>query len=176
MSSVLDLRTPNGFFEPVRHRRLVTDFRVLSQLTTTSGHRIDCDANPSVPEGLAVEEHMKGGSLIWDASKIELAITDGQRRSGVIGGNELRRELAGKPRMNANVLDYLLSHPYLIPEKWKRSEDGQTLYVFFWGTIYRAPDGCLFVRCIYWSHNQWKWSTRSLGNRWLLGDPAALAR
>jgi len=39
--------------------------------------------------------------------------------------------------MNANVLDYLLAHPELIPEDWKNK------YVFFWGTIYRYSSGGL---------------------------------
>ena len=57
-------------------------------------HVIDCDANPFVPDGWKVEEHQKGGQLVWDASKVQLYLSDGQKNGKVIEGNKLRKELA----------------------------------------------------------------------------------
>ena len=81
-------------------------------------HIIDCDATPFVPDGLKVEEHTPGGRFEWNPDEIKLYLSDKQR-SGSIDGNKLHKELAGKPVLNANVLDYLLAHPNLIPDEWK---------------------------------------------------------
>lgn len=114
-------------------------------------HLIDCDANPFIPNGWSVEEHKKGGLFKFDPAKISLYLSKKQKK-GSTGGNDLRKELAGKSVMNANVLDYLLAHPELIPKRWKGKA------IFFWGTIYRGSDGDLYVRYLYWLGSEWDWS------------------
>ena len=86
----------------------------------------------------------------------------------LIRGTELREELKGKPVLNANVLDYLLKHPELIPEEWKGKA------VFFWGTIYRDSRGNLCVRCLYWDGSRWYWSHNWLDDFWLADNLALL--
>lgn len=132
-------------------------------------HVIDCDADPYIPDGWKVEEHIKGGQFTWDSRKVELFLSQKQKK-GSMGGNELRQELKGKPVLNAIVLDYLLAHPELIPEEWKGK------YIFFWGTIYRHSDGGLCVRYLSWDDGQWGWGYFWLGSGWDDYDPAALAR
>lgn len=131
-------------------------------------HLIDCNVNPFIPKGWTVEEHKKGGSFKFDPAKISLYLSKKQKK-GSIGGHDLHKELADKPVMNANVLDYLLAHPELIPEEWKGK------YIFFWGTIYRYSDGCLFVRCLYWDGSEWYWYYCWLDDDFFSDDPAALA-
>ena len=134
-------------------------------------HVIDCDVTPFVPSGWKVEEHQKGGALRWDKERqkdaLFLAIA---QKSGRIEGNKLRKELelAKEPVLNANVLDYLLANPHLIPEEWKGK------YVFFWGTIYRDSIGGLCVRCLRWNGDEWSWSYRWLDDVWHGNYPAAL--
>lgn len=70
--------------------------------------------------------------------------------------------------LNANVLEYLLAHPDLIPEEWKGKA------VFFWGTIYRDSDGGLYVRYLYWSGVRWSWVCNWLARDWIGHDPAAV--
>jgi len=129
---------------------------------------IDCDANPFIPEGWTVEEHKKGGLYKFDPSKISLYLSKKQKK-GSIGGNDLRKELTGQPVLNANVLDYLLAHPDLIPEEWKSK------YIFFWGTIYRSSYGGLSVRSLYWDGSKWYWVCHWLDDDFNAGNPAALA-
>jgi len=131
-------------------------------------HLIDCSAAPFIPPGWSIEEHQPGGLWKWDPAKISLYLSKKQRK-GNISGHNLRRELLGKRVMNANVLDYLLAHPELIPEEWKGK------YIFFWGTIYRRSDGCLFVRYLRWNGSEWYWSYYWLANDFYSGHPAALA-
>lgn len=130
-------------------------------------HLIDCDADPFIPSGWSVEEHKKGGLLKFDPDKISLHLSKKQKK-GIIGGHDLRKELSDKPIMNANVLDYLLAHPELIPEEFKGKN------IFFWGTIYRHSDRSRGVRCLCWDGSQWGWSYDWLGNVFGSCSPAAL--
>ena len=137
-------------------------------------HVIDCDADPFVPEGWSVEKHQKGGSFKWDPKQVQFYLSEPQRKGKSIEGNKLRTELEGKPVFNANLLDYLLAYPHLIPEEWKQDKQNRTHYIFFWGTIYRHSDGGLFVRCLYWGVGGWLWGYGWLGSDWDDVDPAAL--
>lgn len=131
-------------------------------------HLIDCDTNPFIPDGWSLEEHQKGGLIKFDPKNISLYLSKKQKKS-IINGHDLRKELMGQPVMNANVLDYLLAHPELIPESWKDK------YIFFWGTIYRLSDGSLFVRCLDWLGSKWDWDYDSLDRVFDSIGPAALA-
>ncbi len=129
---------------------------------------IDCDSAPFVPNGWSVEEHKKGGLFKFDPSKISFYLSKKQKK-GSIGGHDLSKDLADKPVMNANVLDYLLAHPELIPEEWKGK------YIFFWGTIYRGSNGYLYVRGLYWNGSKWSWGCDWLDYDFASDNPAALA-
>lgn len=135
---------------------------------------IDCDADPFVLSGWTVEEHQKGGQFKFDPAQVEFWLSDRQRKGEFIEGNKLRKELAQKPVLNANVLDYLCAHPHFIPEEWKRDSEGRTRYIFFWGTIYRDSDSHLYVRYLCWSGGRWGSLCSWLGHNWGVCDPAAL--
>jgi hypothetical protein len=130
-------------------------------------HCIDCDTTPMIPNGCSVEEYQKGGMLQFDITKISLYLSRKQK-NGSIKGNKLCEELKDKKVLNANVLDYLLVNPHLIPEEWKRKA------VFFWGTIYRDSDGNLFVRYLDWSGTRWYWGNYWLSSDFNADDPAAV--
>lgn len=131
-------------------------------------HLIDCDAAPFIPSDWSVEEHKKGGLLKFSPAKISLYLPDKQKK-GTIVGNNLRKELVGKSVMNANVLEYLLAHPELIPEEWKGKA------ICFWGTIYRNASGGLLVRYLSYADSKWYWSCRWLALDFNAGNPALLA-
>ncbi|MFN3188194.1 MAG: hypothetical protein ACK42D_01445 [Candidatus Paceibacteria bacterium] len=131
---------------------------------------IDCDASPFVPDGWSAEEHQPNGVFKWSLDNVALYLDKGQKDGKWIKGNQLRKELEDKPVLNANVLDYLLAHPHLIPEEWKGK------VVFFWGTIYRRPLGRLCVRSLFWSGGRWRWYARWLGLGWDGDYPALLSR
>ncbi len=134
-----------------------------------SEHVIDLDADPRIPyEGWKVEEHKKGGQFKWDASKVQLFLHSKQQ-GGSIEGNKLRKELANQPVYNANLLDYLLDNPHLIPEEWKGKA------VCFWGTIYRDSGDDLCVRCLVWNGGHGGHDGYWLGNGFGADDPSAVA-
>jgi hypothetical protein len=138
-------------------------------------HVIDLDAAPFNPwekDGVVIDEHQKSGQWKFDPEQVKFHLADGQKNG--IQGHKLRKELQGKPVFNANLLDYLLAHPELIPEDWKKDENGNTRYIFFWGTIYRLRDGDLYVRYLYWDGVRWRWSNFWLGHDWHGFRPAAL--
>lgn len=105
-------------------------------------HLIDTDAAPYTPEGWAVVRHFGHGLWEWNVNAIKFLSEEliANHRHGVDIQNVIEA-LVDRVALNANVLDYLLAHPELIPEDW----NGKS--VFFWGTIYRRLyDGRLFVR------------------------------
>ena len=134
---------------------------------------IDCDDAPFTPNGWTVEEHNKMGQIEWNSEKIELYLSKGQKNKW-IEGNKLRKELEDKPVLNANVLDYLLAHPHLIPDEWKKDKNGNTRYIFFWGTIYRSSGGYLVVRCLFFDGGEWDWCYYWRDYDWDGRSPAAL--
>lgn len=167
----------------------VKDFAVLSQseeklrevLTFVRGyseikqidHIINCDADPFTPQGWEVIEHKRMGQWKWDPTKVNLHLSENQKGGKIIEGNELRKELASMAVLNANVLDYLLRNPHLIPDEWKKDENGNTRYIFFWGTIYRYSDGFLCVRYLCFHDGQWDWDYDWLDVDWRVSCPAA---
>jgi hypothetical protein len=133
-------------------------------------HIINCDADPFIPSGSKVVEHRKGGQgqLEWNMKKVSLYLSELQKDGKYIEGNKLREELKAMPVLNANVLDYLLAHPRIIPEEWKDES------VNFWGTIYLSPDGHLSVRCLRWFGGQWHWDWNWLIHSFGSGGPAVV--
>lgn len=131
-------------------------------------HLIDSDAAPFIPGGWSVDEHKTSGLFEFDSAKISLYLSEKQKE-GIISGHDLRKDLAGKPVMNANVLDYLLARPELIPEEWKGK------HIFFWGTIYCDSFGNLYVRCLHWDGSRWCWGYGCFSDGCASDAPAVLA-
>jgi len=134
---------------------------------------IDLDAEPYVPNtfGLAweVREHIKGGQFEWDPAQVELYVSE-QQHYGKIKGNLLRKELKHKV-FNANLLDWLLENPRLIPDGWKGKN------VLFWGTLYHySHGGRLFVRSLlyYGVNHGWGSGFRGLSNSFDVHCPAVV--
>jgi len=71
--------------------------------------------------------------------------------------------------MNANVLKYLLAHPELIPEGWKKYS------VFFWGTTYRDPEkNAMYVPYLRFVEGKWEADLKWVGSGFYADSPAAL--
>ncbi|MBI5420985.1 MAG: hypothetical protein HZA35_01590 [Parcubacteria group bacterium] len=138
-------------------------------------HLIDFDANPHVPNGWSVVEHKKGGILKWDPAKVKFHLSRNQRGNKSIVGNELRKELEKQPVYNANMLDFLYAKQELIPEEWKKDENGNIRFIYFWGTIYRDSDGFLYVRYLCFRGGQWDWRYRWLDDDWRSRFPALVS-
>ncbi|MGC9598922.1 MAG: hypothetical protein ABSE18_00875 [Minisyncoccia bacterium] len=169
--------TPGEVGELAKNEEMLRKFRqVLLGYSEVKAieHVIDLDASPFIPGDWKVEKHQRGGSFKWDPKQVQLYLSPNQQNGKSIEGNKLRTELEGKPVFNANLLDYLLKNPHLIPEEWKRDEQGRTHYIFFWGTIYRNSGGNLCVRCLYWDDDGWDWNYDWLGRGWRVLSPAAL--
>lgn len=140
---------------------------------------IDCDQEPFAPEKLEIVEHKRAGKLKWDASKIALYCTDQQIRKGR-KGYELQQELSTKMHLNANVLDYLITNPDLIPKEWEKYSGRILFQIHFWGTQYRHTEGdraSLCVRHLSRRDGQWNYGHRWIDNEYdSFGgdDPAAV--
>lgn len=129
-------------------------------MSKTKKYIIDTDAPPKIPySGWTVESHKGAGKIEWNPEKFQLYLSDKQRKQKYVKGFDLQKELESQTPMNANVLDFLLEHPELIPENWKRK------YVTFFGTVYRNSDDSLYVR--YWC---WGGGALQSDYGWLVND------
>ncbi len=137
-------------------------------------HVVDLDALSFIPSGWKIESHKKGGSFEWDPAKIALHLEPEQADGKSLKGTELQKRLEGKPVFNSTMLDWLLAHTELIPEGWKQDDNGNTRYIFFFGTIYRRSDGYLCVRCLCWHGGRWDWGGYWVGYEFGDQDPAAV--
>ncbi len=166
----------------IQKPELLSDFlkvvRGQAQIVATK-HVVTCTCGSFLSRlgsGWSEEEHRnsgtmelenKNGRLYINGVKVERYLSPNQRNGKVIGGHELRRELAGQPVLCACMLDYLLQHTELIPEEWKSG------YTFFWGTIFRNQDGDLYVVVLRWDGVQWYWYHGWLKYDWGSRSPAA---
>lgn len=135
---------------------------------------IDFDAKTFIPVGWEVREEDQlpnrvRGQVDWDPSKVKLYFAPTQQGGNPIQGHKLREELKDQPVYGAQMLDFLLANPQLIPEELKGE------FWFFWDTIYRRSDGNLYVRCLDWHQGQWDWSYSGLGQIWDIQNPAAIS-
>lgn len=141
-------------------------------------------ATPKLPfDGAEVVEHIGEGWVIVEkradglyisGCKVILHLSKRQKGGKWLRGYELREELTDKPVLNANILDALYESPHLIPEDWKKDEDGNIRYIFFWGTIYRDSADDLCVRYLCFDVGVWGRDYIWLDGHWGGGDPAAL--
>lgn len=184
MSSLYSIGATNQLADALENAGFnAGDFTKLTQFKNLSGikdvlngkasitypeHFIDCDAEPLIPEGCNLVEHKKGGRWEWNPN-IHFYLSEKQKKNESSVGNDLQKELANQPVLNANVLDYLLAHPELIPEKWKGK------VIFFWGTIYRTSSGRLCVRGLRWNGSEWRRNYDWLDDGFGSNRPAALA-
>jgi hypothetical protein len=77
--------------------------------------------------------------LLIDGHKVELFLHPNQHDKRSVLGKDLLSSLESVPRMcplNANYLHFFLSHKELIPDSWKKDEDGRPRFIFFWYTVY----------------------------------------
>ena len=137
-------------------------------------HVIDCGARPFEPSGLTVAPFRDQlpnrvcGQFVFDPARIKLHLSPNQQGGKYMKGDKLKVELANEPALPANVLDFYLANPHLIPEEWKGK------VVFFWGTVYRGSGGGLYVRCLCFHGGRWCSSYGRLDGGWGGSDPAAL--
>ena len=129
--------------------------RVLAMVR--GNHVINLDAIPLIPKGWSIkpEDQIPGqrrtGLWKWRKEQVKLSLPAYRGGINWIRDEKFKDNLENKPILNANVLDYLLANPILIPAEWKGAP------VFFWGTIYRDSAGSPCVRYLNWSRKGW-WS------------------
>jgi len=79
-------------------------------------------------------------------------------------GHSMRETMGMKNIVSASVLDVLMLGRELIPKDWEKLE--KTVYIFFWGTIFRGLFGSLYVKYLYFDGNTWNEHYFWLGSKW----------
>ena len=139
--------------------------------------RLDCYARPYLREGWEIVYHKQGCFPVWDPGKVGLYLSKAQREGRAIMGTLLLQELERKKIrvLNANVLDFLLAHPDLIPAEWRDGAQGKYIVsIYFWGTVYHDTAGNLCVPCFYWSDGMPEWGYSVLRDSLSILDHAAI--
>lgn len=160
-------------------RRILSVLRGQAEITAIK-YVVDCSALPPPIDGLTplpADEQIASrfqGQFELTPEALALHLDPGQQDGKVMTGNALRTSLSGVRVLTADVLDAYLAHPELIPESLKKDADGNTIYTFFWGTIYRDSHGNLYVRCLCWYGDRWYWSYCWLEADWRSGHPSAV--
>jgi hypothetical protein len=111
------------------------------------------------------------GEMYINGVKVIEYLSPGQEQSGWIGGDELYTELIPFPNLPDFLLDLLICQQ-VEEEVAKFLERFSDRYLFFWGTVYQAPDGDRCVRCLFRGGGRWYWSNRWLDNVWNRDRPA----
>ena len=145
---------------------------------------VNFGASPKLPfNGAEVEQHIGTGwaivekradGLYVDDRKIILHLSKHQMGGKWPKGYELREELTSKPVLNANILDVLYQNIHLIPEDWKRDENGSIRFIFFWGSIFRDSLDRLHVRYLFFDGGEWRSYCHGLDRVFFDSSPAAL--
>ncbi|MCC7160648.1 hypothetical protein IT399_02935 [Candidatus Nomurabacteria bacterium] len=117
----------------------------------------------------------RGDVLYLDGKSLSLFLSKKQQKGRMVVGHELRQEL--EPRgnnVNASVLDYLVDHPEVWPESWKKDAYVNPIFAFFWDDIFRDPvNDNLFVRYGFWGAGKVVSSShRVLDSLWGYNNPA----
>ena len=112
------------------------------------GLRVDLDAEPYIPAGCSIKEHIKGGivnieRITLHSSKKVKPLTD------------VLIEVDGNCVANASFLDFLVCNKGLIADNWKG------LKLVFAGTIYQNFKDEFFVRSLSWE-TSWEWQFVSI--------------
>lgn len=106
----------------------LTAKKLIDSLEKFGVHWIDTDAEPIEIEGYTVYSHEKNGLVEFNLSSCSFYVFDEQTTDQGMSGHNLHEEIIDKSVANDNFLDFLLSHPHLIPESWPDE-------VVFWGTV-----------------------------------------
>ncbi len=128
----------------------------------------------SLAKSSVVKLERRGNDLYLDGKKINLFFSEKQK-SGIHGGHDLRKELEARGgNVSASILDKCVENPALWPESWKKNDQGNTMYVYFWDDIFRHPtDGYLCVRCGCWGGGRVVSGCGWLVDDWLSDSPSA---
>ncbi len=113
--------------------------------------------------GVTILFEKRTDGLYIDGKKVLLYRSERQMNGGSIYGHDLRKELDGKPVLNACVLDFLMANQEFIPEDWRKEG-----VILFWGTIFRSSSGEL---CLHGMEFQPKFGEWWYSQGWLNRHP-----
>ncbi|MEI6835456.1 MAG: hypothetical protein WCK59_01365 [Candidatus Falkowbacteria bacterium] len=112
---------------------------------------VDLDADPLLPKGCTVKEHVKGG--LKEIEEVALYFPEETKTVKQVLEENRQEFLA-----NANFLDHLVAHKSTIYKEWEEYK------LIFGATVYQNIKGELFVRYLFWDNVSWEWSFMALSS------------
>ncbi len=131
-------------------------------------------------DGLKGEEDQDPNALtLTEIDLNNVVLDDGlEINEEILKGEEKFFRLKAKPiiRLDAAILQTLLKKNEMIPDFWKEKLDGETRYIYFYGTILYPVYGRVpCVLCLFFlDDNKWHWGYRWLVHNWRFFDLSAV--
>lgn len=139
-----------------------------AHVTVSIDNVVDLDKSPRpIRSGDIFVRHISGGivkielrtddNLYLDGKKVELCRLKVQRRNRKVGSRKLLKDFETQNLipLNSNVLDHLFKNLELIPEYWKKGENGDDC-ILFCGSIFKIRDrgdDTSYARCLFKNGN-----------------------
>jgi hypothetical protein len=143
-------------------RKLLPFFRGHSEVRPID-FVIDFDAPPVVPKGYVLRSHHKTFSgkgifnrigdklLLFDGKtperwRFDLHLVSHQTGEKTVDGSRVQEEIEKVRRnktlvLDVNCRDLFIKNPQLIPESLRRDNEGNSHWIYFWGTTFCDRDG-----------------------------------
>ena len=117
----------------------------------THPYLIDLGTTPRIPhEGWRLKAHAGAGTFFCDPSRIQLYSPERLLSIPDFSGEDFLREMADKPILNANVRDFLQTHPECISASWREPLRGRIPCILFPATIFLDRDGIPRIPRLQW--------------------------
>ncbi|MDP1728489.1 MAG: hypothetical protein Q8M15_17020 [Bacteroidota bacterium] len=135
---------------------------------------INCDIIPEIPEVMYVKNHQKRGLIEWPPNDgMKLLQPNDKPTNGLVDGEDICKHISNLKLnvLNACVLDFLIINQKLIPKNWKKKIQGESIRIFFPGTIFRNTVGHTFIRYIFFDKKgKWQKCSFETGSLWTKRD------
>jgi len=145
--------------------------------------RVNLSAKPILPfEDATVETNKNGGwvtvqkranNLYVDGRKVILHQFECQKDDKVVDVDQIYGQVMKLPVLHPNIMDALCEHHHLIPDDWKKDNNGNAISIYFWAVTYLS-DGIVGVRYLYHYNCNWFTSSNYLGYTLTVNHLAAI--
>ncbi len=125
---------------------------------------------------LPEETDQRGEALTeLDITKVIFKIMLEGKETSVKGEEKLKRlKATGCICLDGKAFKACWGNRHLLPESWKKDENGKIRYIFFDGIVLQGPCGFRCVLCLYFKDGKWQWNYNWLENDWNANNPSAV--
>lgn len=91
----------------------------------------------------------RGDDLYVNDRKVVFLLAEVQK-TGKVDGYEVCRAIRDQLTLHPNIMDALLQNTDLLPDSWKRDENGRRRSIYFWYVLFQGRSRIPIVRSCYY--------------------------